>query len=176
MGHLSCKRVFDDQIRLLKAGYDVPLPPLEIGKHVAKLFYRNRQPFVRKQIGMQHRRVGLGRFHRIEQRLQLIIFNLDQIQRLLRRLFSLRRNRGDLLTDKPHHAVRQNRRIINAPANSQPRNILSGDYRLHARHPPSLADVDTLDAPVRDRATQDLTPQRTRQIQIRTVERLSRDL
>src|SRR5262245_22515858 len=125
---------------------------------------------------MQYSRVRLGRLHRIEQRLQLVVFNLNQIQRLLRRLLSLCRNRGDFLTDEPDHTVRQNRGVINTPANSQPCDILSGDHRLHTWHTPSLIDIDPFDTPVRDRAAQDLPPQSTWQIQIRTVERLSRDL
>ena len=146
--HLCGKGIFDDQIGLLKAGYHVPFAPFEVGEHVTELFYGNRQSFVRKQIGMQYSRVRLGRFHRIEQRFQLVIFNLDQIQRLLRRLLSLCRDRGDFLTDEPHYTVSQNWGVINTPANSQPCNILSGDHRLHTGHTPSFFDIDTFDATV----------------------------
>src|SRR5688572_25111983 len=93
VGHLGRKGIFDDEVRGPEAGVDIAFAPAQVSKYVAELFDRNREPLVRQQVWMQHRRVGFGRLYRIEYWLQLFILYFDQIDRLLRRLFSVRRHR-----------------------------------------------------------------------------------
>ncbi|MBM2804097.1 MAG: hypothetical protein HW419_1990 [Deltaproteobacteria bacterium] len=118
MRHLRRESVFDDQVGLLEAGFDVALAPLKIGKHVAGFFHGNGQTSVRKQIGMKHRRAVFDRRHRIEQRCQFIVLNFDQLQRRFRRLLGFRRDGRNFFANEADHAIGQHGRVIDAPADA----------------------------------------------------------
>ena len=56
---------------------------------------------------MKQGRARLDGFQRIEQRFQLVVFNLDQFRRGLGDLLGLRRDHRDFLADKAHDIVGQ---------------------------------------------------------------------
>jgi hypothetical protein len=158
VGDLRCIGILDNYIGLFKAFLDVSLAPLEIRDHIADAVERNRQPFVRQQIRVQHRRIRAYRGYRIEQRFDLFVFDLDQFEGLLGGQSRFRSHCRNFLADKPHHAIRQNRRVVNASADPQPRYVLPGDHRLHTRHLGRFAGIDSSNAAIRNRAAQTPAP------------------
>ncbi len=124
---------------------------------------------------MQHRRACLGRLYRIEQRFKLFVFDFNQFQSLLGRQSGFGRDRRHLLADKPHHSIRQHRRVVNAAADPHSGNILPGNHRSHSRNLPRFTGIDAFDATIGNRAPQAPAPQNIRKTQIRAVKRFACD-
>ena len=115
---------------------------------------------------MNEFRARLDRFHGVQKRLGLVIFDFDQIHRLFGDIFAVRGHRRDFFTDEPHLAVGQYRHIIKPPADFKSRAIRAGDNGAHAMQRARLAGVDTLDFSGSNRAAQQLTPKHTGQYDI----------
>ena len=147
MYHRSRKRVFDDDVRLAKAGFEVALTPGDIDKIVGRLLERLGQPFVANDIGVNHFRARLQRFNRIEQRFGLFVLDFDQVRRLFSNELVVRRHCRDLFADEPDLPVGKDRHIVEPPADFQSGAILSRDDSVHARKLFGLAGVDAFDLP-----------------------------
>src|SRR5918992_536290 len=125
---------------------------------------------------MKNRRIIFDRGKRIEQWLHFIVFNFHQLERLFRRKSGFRGHSSNFFADESYQPVRENRVIIDAPADSQSGHVLSANNRFNAGNLAGLVGVDFLDAAVRDRAAQDLAPQYVWQLHIGAVKRSSSNL
>ena len=81
---------------------------------------------------MDQRRIGLHRLQRIEDRRQLLVLDLDQIQRLLRGVLIDGGDGGDLLADEAHAVARQHRQIGKRVAGQVGTHVRGRDDRLDA--------------------------------------------
>ena len=82
MHHRRRKSIFDDDVRLAKAGLEIALAPSDVDKVVGRLLQGFGQSLVVHDIGMNEFRAGLESFHGIEQRLGFFVLDFDQIHRL----------------------------------------------------------------------------------------------
>ena len=119
--------------------------------------------------------ISYGR-ERIEQWFHFIVFNFNQLERLLRRKSGFCGHGSNFFADESHQSIRENRVIIDAPADSQSSDVLSANNRFNAGNLARLVGIDFLDATVRNRAAQDLAPQYVWQFHISAVERSSGNL
>jgi hypothetical protein len=110
------KVIFDNDVRLAKTRFDVSPAPGHINKIVRGLLERLGKTFVIHYVRMNQPRARLHGFHRIENRLGLLILDFDQIHRLFGDQFRVRRHRRYFFTDEAHFAIRQNRHVVKPAA------------------------------------------------------------
>jgi hypothetical protein len=152
MHHRGSKAIFDDDVRLAKAGFDVSPAPGHIDKIVAGLLERLGKTFVIHYVRMNQPRARLHGLHRIENRLRLLVFHFDKIHRLFGDQLGVRRHRGHFFTDEPHFAVGEDRHVVKPAADFQSAAILARHHGVNAGESQRLARVDSLYSSGRNRA------------------------
>ena len=126
---------------------------------------------------VDQRQVRLQRVLDRADRRQLLVFDLDQTQRLLRRLLIDRGHRRDRLAVIANLLERQ--RVLVLRHRHDPiadRQVRPREDTMHARQRRRLADIDAHDLRVAVRAPQQLADERPRQVDVVGIDRLPRGL
>ena len=108
---------------------------------------------------MDQRRSRLQRFHRIVDVGQLLIFDIDQSDRLIGDRFAVRGHRGDRIAAHAHFVISQHRLVFNPRADENVFHIGPGENSADALQRLGLRSIDFNDARVRHRSAQHLSPQ-----------------
>src|SRR5712692_10469205 len=145
-------------------------------KDIARLFELMEQAAIVHHVRMDNRCGWLCSLQRVEHRLQLFVFHFDLLHRLFGNFPALRRDRRHLLADESNRIFGQDRSIDDLLANPNALNVFAGDDGFDARDPQGLADVDSLDPAVRDRASKDLDPKHLGEDDVERVNRPAGDL
>ncbi len=126
---------------------------------------------------VQHRRAVGHRLLRIEHRRQVLVLDLDRLERPARRQQVLGGHRGHRLADIAHLAARHDRLVVDEHAKPVlARNVVAGDDAFHALHGLGLGGVDRHDAGVRPRAAQHLDVEHVRHDHVAGIAQLARHL
>ncbi len=171
MHRLGRKRVLDDDVGFVEADFDIAFFPMHIDEDIARRFDRMQKSAITRHVRMEQRRRRPGRFERIEQRRQFLVFDVDQTQRLLGNRLALCRHRRDFLADKANQTVGEDGHVVNFAADQKAFDVLSGHNRAHAGQSERAARIDIFDAAVRDRAAQNFAPKHSRQAHVGGVDR-----
>ena len=176
MNRLGCEGIFHDQLCLLKPYANVSFLPGLIDKVITRRRQFFGQPFIMHHIRMDERRRRLHCLYRIQHRLKVLIFDLDEIQRLLGYLLAFRRDRRHFFAYEPDHPISQNGHVIDPSADLQSRYILTCNDRLDAREMQGPARIYAFDAPGGNRASQDFAPKHPGQSHVHRILRPSGNL
>jgi hypothetical protein len=117
----------------------------------------------------------LHRLQRIEHRRQLLVFNVDALDRFFRGVKGVRRYGRHSVADKTHYVPAENRHVADLFANEVAGKFLAGDNGSNTRHLPGLRHIDAMNARVRIGAAKNFAPQKARQIDIRRVHSAAAD-
>ena len=114
-------------------------------------------------------------FHRIKDGRQYLIFNLDELQRLVNRFLIDRRDGRDLITDEAHLVDAENILVPSGRADAifLARDIFMGDNRFHTRKPFCFRRIDMQNLRVGMRARQDLADEHVRKLEITGISGLA---
>ena len=144
----------------------IALAQLEMVRNIGACdWMEDRRDLVATKIRMDNRRVGLHTLDCICNGGQLLIFNLDQIDRLLRDLKRLSRDSRNSLAAEFGRADRQEVFILQIESAAL-FIVFAGDNALDARQLFSLGGVDAQNLGVRVRAALDLRVQHARHFHI----------
>ena len=132
-----------------------------------------------REVLAQHRRAVGERRRGIVQRRQLLVLDLDQLDRIGRDVAVVGDHEDDLLVLEQHlavgehhlHVARERRHVVQV----QGLQVLGGEHRAHARQRLGLRDVDRLDARVAVLAAHEVAEQHARQLQVVDVVALALD-
>ena len=114
--------------------FHVALAPGNVGEDVVDVRLRLRQTLVAAHPRVQCRSVRLHGLVGVEHRIQLLVLNVDEQQRLFSHSLGLGRNRGHLLADEPHHVPGQHRHVPQPAAHQRIGQVGGGDHRMNSRH------------------------------------------
>ena len=148
MHRLGGESIFDDEVGIAEARFDIALGPSQIDEDVARCFYFVQQAAVRLHVGMQQGRARLDGFEGIEQRFQLFVLNLDQFRRGLGDLLALRRDHRDFLADEANDLVGKHRHVVDFSADELAFDIGTGHHGMNTRQGERFAGIDFLDSSV----------------------------
>ena len=119
--------------------------------------------------GMDEGRLRLQRLLGREDRGQLLVLDLDQVERVARDLFAGRRDGRDFLAGESHHVARQGEPLLVMHAPRHLRPVGTRHHRLHARKGERLRGVDAHDAGMRVGAAQHLPVQHAGELDVACV-------
>jgi hypothetical protein len=107
---------------------------------------------------------------------ELLVVDLDQVQRVARNLFAGRGDGRHLLAGEAHHLARQREAflVVHAPGHRRP--VGARHHRLHAGQRERLRRIDAHDAGVRVGAAQHLPVQHAGELDVAGILRASRHL
>ena len=176
MHQLGVEGMLEDQVGLGKPLLHVALAPGDVGEHVVDVRLWLRQALVTGHLRMQRRRIRLHGLVGVENGRQLLVFDVDEQQRLLGCRLRFCRYRRHLFSDETHHAPGQHWHVPKPPAHQRIRQVGGGDDRVDARNGPCFRRVDADDAGVGERRAQHLAPQHSGQRDVSGVDRLAGDL
>ena len=125
------------------------------------------------------RRVGVERLARVDEHGQRLVLDVDQLERVARRVVVVRDHEGHLLALEAHlvrgeHGLRVGRERRH-PGEPEPLEVLAGDHRAHLRVLQRGRRVDGDDAGVRQRAAQHRAVQHPGQLHVVDVVALAAD-
>jgi hypothetical protein len=98
---------------------------------------------------VQNRRTGLHGLERIEDRRQLFVFDLDQVQRFLRSLATLSGDRRHFVAHVAHLVPAQNRNVADAFALIVVRLVFPGHDRFNALDLPRFRGINVFNPRMR---------------------------
>ena len=121
----------DDHVASRPSGVDIALGQCRFPDHVAvRVAFHGLD--VARTLFVDQRRVGLQRLFDGQDRLQRLVFDLDQLRRQLRGGIIARGDGRDRLADIAHLAGRKHRLVLQHAADSRALNVRAGDDRFHA--------------------------------------------
>ncbi len=154
----NSERVFDNQIGLGEADTDIAAGEYVMNESIGRLFQGLGQAFITRHVGMNDRCAFLQSRNRIENRRQLLVFDLNQLQSILGLFERIRRHGGDALAQEAHPILGQNGDVAVAPAVKNPARVLTREHGAHARRLFRARSIDPQDASMRKGAAQRLRP------------------
>ncbi len=125
---------------------------------------------------MQDRCIVLKCVERLKHRRQFLIFDLDQVEGLLRDILVVSRDGCHALAKKAHPIVGQDGHILDPPAPQPSAHVSASDDRVYARDLLRRRGVDADDAGVGIGAMQGLAPEGAGKGNIRCVTGVARHL
>ena len=157
---LRAEGVLGDALRRREARREVAARPAVEGAEVGQIgpFRVDERAGVGRRIVVDDGRAGSDRLLHVEDGGEFLVFDLDEVERLLRRSRGVGGHGCDPLADEPHLLIGQHREVFQRPAD-QAGVVAPGDDRMHAGHRPRPGRVDAHDPRVRIRAAQYLAPE-----------------
>ena len=104
---LGVERVLDDDLGLVESLLDVPLAPGKVHEGVGGRLQRGHEALITHDVRMDQRSRRLDRLQRVQNRIEILVFHLDEIHRPFRRLLAVGGHRRHLLAHEAHHVLRQ---------------------------------------------------------------------
>ena len=127
---------------------DIPQLPGDVGMNVGKvgkIFGGSMR--IGAILRMKNRRVGLHRLLRVEDRRELLVFDLDVRQGLVGQIGVLCRHHRHLLADEPHVVFGKDRHIVHPTPDEQVRELFGGQHGQHpGRRSAALVSMRTMRA------------------------------
>ena len=176
MNRRNLEDIFDDYLGVTKSFFDVAFLPREIDENIAWRFDFVEQSRIGCDVGMKQGRIRPRRGQRIRDYGQILIIDVDHVNRVLRGFFGFGGDSSDFFSRIAHDAGRQDRHIDNLFSDARAREILSGKHGVHACSTRRLVDFDALDAGVSDGTTQHLHPEHPGEQEVRSIDGFAADL
>ena len=176
MHQLRAKTIFENFIRLGEATLDIALARAHQGLDVFQSRRLGLRPVIALIVRMEHGRLRHHGLKRIEHCRQLLVFDVDQMNRFLRGIGIDGGHRCDIFADVANPILRQYRHIFEHRADKLGIEISCGDDRLYAGQIFRPADIDIDDTRVSIGTAQHLSPQSTGPIMIGGIAQSAADL
>ena len=134
MGKGRAKRMLENPRRIRKPRLDIAVLPHDMRLQVMTrhAFWQLRRVSILASVLVNQRRARLQCLDRIGHARKLLVFDVDQCQRLLGNRFAVRRHSGDGVADKTHFVVREHRQVFESCADVNVGHIRAGEHRAHA--------------------------------------------
>jgi hypothetical protein len=113
---LRGKTIFEDPIRLAKPLLNIAQQPLFVGIGIFRRPTDLGQSLILRQAFVQFRRAFGDRRQRIEHRRQRLVFDFDQLRRLLGEITLRSSYHGNFFSDEAHAIIGQHRHVAQPPA------------------------------------------------------------